>query len=223
MEQGNAQESFAVGEANYDALYRGKSGLDEMDLSFDGVPWDIGGPQPAIVELERVGEFRGAILDVGCGTGDNAVFLAQRGYVVTGVDASSTALENARERAGQCDTETLFVLDDVTSLGKIESLFDTVLDSALYHCLGQEQRRRYSAALHRVTRPGATLHLFCFADEGPGCFPAPFQVSMEDLRANLNGNGDFVYRYCAVRLAADPRGLRVVDFARYRFSQGQTK
>lgn len=62
-------------------------------------PWDIGRPQPAIVRLAERGAINGAVLDVGCGTGENALYLAGLGLEVTGVDAAPTAIASAREKA----------------------------------------------------------------------------------------------------------------------------
>jgi Methyltransferase domain len=62
-------------------------------------PWDIGQPQPAVVQLASEGGFAGAVLDAGCGTGDNTLHLASLGLPVLGVDVAETALAIAREKA----------------------------------------------------------------------------------------------------------------------------
>src|SRR5438093_3452011 len=62
-------------------------------------PWDIGQPQPAIVRLASGGGFAGAVLDAGCGTGENALHVAWRGLSVLGVDVAETALAAARAKA----------------------------------------------------------------------------------------------------------------------------
>ena len=65
-------------------------------------PWDIGRPQPAFVELVRIGELnRGNTLDVGCGTGENALYLAEKGFSVTGVDLTNRAIAAARAKAAE--------------------------------------------------------------------------------------------------------------------------
>ena len=61
-------------------------------------PWDIGRPQPAIVRLASQGGFAGAVLDAGCGTGENALHVASLGLSVLGVDVAETALAVAREK-----------------------------------------------------------------------------------------------------------------------------
>src|SRR5215469_17018004 len=71
------------------------------DASYhDGpAPWDIGQPQPAIVRLASDGGFAGAVLDAGCGTGENALHVARLGLPVLGIDVAATALAIAREKA----------------------------------------------------------------------------------------------------------------------------
>src|ERR1700689_867375 len=71
------------------------------DASYhDGpAPWDTGQPQPAIVRLASGGGFAGAVLDAGCGTGENALLVASLGLPVLGVDVAETALAIAREKA----------------------------------------------------------------------------------------------------------------------------
>ena len=73
------------------------------DASYhDGpAPWDIGRPQPAIVRVASKGGFAGAVLDAGCGTGENALHVASLGLPVLGVDVAETALAIAREKAGR--------------------------------------------------------------------------------------------------------------------------
>ncbi|MQA11007.1 MAG: methyltransferase domain-containing protein [Pseudonocardiaceae bacterium] len=170
---------------DFEAFYRGEEPIEGTNISFGQIPWDIGEPQPALVHLEETGQIRGAVLDSGCGLGDNSVFLAARGYQVTGIDGASGAIERAEQRARDRGVDVEFRQADVTRLDGIEQRFNTVLDSALYHCLGEGQRAEYAAALHRVTMPGAQLHLFCFADAAPVQFGGVTAVSQDDLYANL--------------------------------------
>jgi hypothetical protein len=110
---------------------------------------------------------------------------------VTGFDGSATALARARERARARGVDVELVQADATRLEGVEQRFTTVVDSALYHCLGDEERTAYAAALHRVTLPGAELHLFCFADIESEGFRIPvMQVSQQDLRTHLAGRWD---------------------------------
>ena len=79
-------------------------------------PWDIGGPQPAFEALADAGEIAGPVLDAGCGTGENALFLAALGFEVVGVDAVEAAVEAARRKALARGLEAEFLVHDALAL-----------------------------------------------------------------------------------------------------------
>lgn len=140
-------------------------------------PWVIGQPQPALVELERSGEISATVLDVGCGDGHNAVYLASLGYDVVGIDAAPAALRRARDTAAARGVQVRFEQADVLDLSGHPE-YDTVLDSALFHVFGPQDQLRYARNLHRVTRGRA--HVLALAEADPQIGP---QVSAEEIRA----------------------------------------
>jgi SAM-dependent methyltransferase len=160
------------------------------DASYlDGpAPWDVGRPQPAIVRLASKGGFAGAVLDAGCGTGENALHVASLGLPVLGVDVAETALAIARANADDRGIEIEFASADAFQLERLGRRFETVLDCGLFHTFDDDERPRYAASLGSVTERNATLYLLCFSDDGPETGPHP--VSQDELRAAFNsGNG----------------------------------
>ena len=156
--------------APWDASYR------------DGpAPWDIGGPQPAVVRVAAAGGFTGTVLDAGCGAGDNALHLASLGLSVLGVDVAETALAIARSRAAERGLAVEFAPADALHLERLGRRFETVLDSGLFHTFDERERARYVASLAAVTAPGGMLHVLCFSDGRPGTGPHP--ISEGQLRA----------------------------------------
>lgn len=153
------------------------------DASYhDGpAPWDIGRPQPAVKRVAAAGGFAGAVLDAGCGTGENALHVASLGLPVLGVDVAQTALAIARDKAAGRGIEAEFAVADALHLERLGRAFDTVLDCGLFHTFDGEERPRYVAALASVTRHGGTLYVLCFSDDGPGTGPHP--VSRDELAA----------------------------------------
>jgi SAM-dependent methyltransferase len=145
-------------------------------------PWDIGTPQPAVVRLASAGRFAGAVLDAGCGTGENALHIASLGVPVLGVDVAETALAIAREKAENRGIPVEFVAADAFQLARLERSFKTVLDCGLFHTFDDEdERTRYVASLASVTEHGGTLYVLCFSDSGPDTGPHP--IPQEELRA----------------------------------------
>ena len=153
------------------------------DASYhDGpAPWDIGRPQPAIVRLASEDGFTGAVLDAGCGTGENALHVAAQGLPVLGVDVAETALAIARNKAAARGIDVAFAVADAFALEKLGRKFNTVLDSGLFHTFDADERPRYVASLASVTEHEGILYLLCFSDDGPDTGPHP--VSQETLKA----------------------------------------
>jgi len=144
-------------------------------------PWDIGRPQAAIVRLASEGGFAGAVLDAGCGTGENALHIASLGLSVLGVDVAETALAIAREKADERGIEVEFGTADAFQLERLGRRFETVLDCGLFHTFDVDERPRYVASLATVTEQEGTLYVLCFSDSGPDTGPHP--ISQEELRA----------------------------------------
>ena len=147
-------------------------------------PWDIGQPQPAIVRLASRGGIAGAVLDAGCGTGENALYLASLGLSVLGVDVAETALASARKKSSDRGIKVEFAAADAFQLERLGRSFATVLDCGLFHTFDGEERPRYVASLAAVTEHGGTLYVLCFSDDGPETGPHP--ISQDELRAAFN-------------------------------------
>lgn len=158
------------------------------DASYhDGpAPWDIGHPQPAIVRLASEGGFDGAVLDAGCGTGENTLHIALLGLSVLGVDVAETALGIAREKADDRGIEVEFAAADAFQLERLGRKFKTVLDCGLFHTFDGDERPGYVASLASVTEHDGTLYVLCFSDGGPDTGPHP--ITEEELRATFSAS-----------------------------------
>jgi SAM-dependent methyltransferase len=156
------------------------------DASYsDGpAPLDIGQPQPAILRLASNGGFAGAVLDAGCGTGENTLHVASLGLSVLGVDVAETALAIARKKAGDRGIEVEFATADAFHLERLGRRFETVPDCGLFHTFNSDERPGYVARLSSITKHDGALYVLCFSDDGPDTGPHP--VRQEELRAAFN-------------------------------------
>jgi deazaflavin-dependent oxidoreductase (nitroreductase family) len=184
----SSQASPGAQHMDFDALYRGESPGEGMP-PLTTPPWDNKAPNENVVDWQESGLVRGDILDVGCGFGDNTIYLAKNGHNVTALDISPTALITAERRAKDAGVDVKFTVADSTKLDGYTDAFDTVIDSGMFHCLDDDSRRSYAAAVHRATRPGATLLLSCFSDANPAGEDGRPAVSEETLRDVLGGAG----------------------------------
>src|SRR5713101_6848834 len=125
---------------------QGRTSLSSWEDAYKTIPpWDVGRPQPAFVELVRAEELnKGRVLDVGCGTGENALYLAANGFSAIGVDLSSRAIAAARAKAAERKLKVEFQVGNVLSLDFKNSVFKNVIDSGLFHTFPDNDRPVYA-------------------------------------------------------------------------------
>jgi cyclopropane fatty-acyl-phospholipid synthase-like methyltransferase len=145
-------------------------------------PWDIGRPQPVVVRLAEDGAFGTSTIDLGCGTGENALYVASLGVDVTGLDAAPTAIVRARRKAAERGVRADFVLADALDLQSIGRTFDSAFDCGLFHTFSDADRVRFEGGLRHLLRPGGRYFMLCFSDEQPGT-AGPRRVSQAEIRA----------------------------------------
>jgi cyclopropane fatty-acyl-phospholipid synthase-like methyltransferase len=145
-------------------------------------PWDTGRPQPAFGALGQSGAVQGSVLDVGCGTGENALFFASLGHEVWGIDGAPTAIERAQRKATERGVNAQFLVHDALALEGLGRTFDTVIDSGLFHVFSDDERPLYVASLAKVLLPGGRYFMQCFSDQQPGDW-GPRRVSQAEIRA----------------------------------------
>jgi len=150
-----------------------------------GTPtWDVGRPQGALVRLASSGLIVGTVLDVGCGTGENALHLAELGYPVLGVDFAAAAIERAAAKAADRGLPVEFRVGNALDLAELGRTFDTVIDVGLFHTFGDSERPRYAASLGAALRPGGRAFLLCWSDQNP-FGRGPRRVSPGEIRGTF--------------------------------------
>ena len=152
-----------------------------FQAAYEGKPaWDLGRPQKPFIEVAD--QITGSVLDVGCGTGDNALFFAQRGQRVVGIDFVEFPIMEARRRADELGVDVEFIQMDALKLPSLDRQFDSVIDCGLFHVLSDADRRAYVAGLAHVTKLGGKVFLLCFSDQEPAG-PGPRRIKQDEIRA----------------------------------------
>jgi SAM-dependent methyltransferase len=197
---------------------------DRFADAYEGTPpWDIGRAQPAFQAVADAGLVAGPVLDAGCGTGENALSFAARGYEVVGVDAVAAAIAAARAKAQARGLSAEFLVHDALALDQLGRRFGTVVDSGLFHTFDDDERRRYVASLAAATALRARVFVLCFSEHETGDW-GPRRVTQAELReafdrppfrvlgidaaemaTNLDGGGRKAWLASVARVAA-PRG-----------------
>lgn len=171
------------------------SDVSRWDESYtkNETPWETGQPSS---ELQRIvaeaGIKPGRTLELGCGTGANAVWLAQQGFDVTALDLSGVALEKARQRAVSAGVRIRFLQADVLKPpAELIGPFDFFFDRGCYHVVRREDPAAYPALLARLTRQGSHGLVLTGNAREPH-EPGPPVVSDEEIRSELGGPFEIV-------------------------------
>ncbi|RPK36272.1 tellurite resistance protein TehB [Streptomyces sp. ADI93-02] len=160
------------------------------DFYRDGEPpWDSGITPPELVALvEGPGALRpGQALELGCGTGTNAVYLARHGWRVSAVDLVDRAVRQAREKAAAAGADVTVLCGDATRLDEVGAPgpYDLFFDLSCYCEIPPHRRDAYAAGLTERAAPGARLLMFGY---GPGAFDDSWSgVTGDELSARFSG------------------------------------
>jgi len=134
----------------------------EVVYRYFRAPWDIGA-RAELVSLVESGRIKpGSAIDLGCGTGANAIYLAQQGFEVTGVDYAKAAIEKAQQRAEAAGVRVNFLVDDLTDLRQVSGQFDFLLDYGVLDDLRLQQREPYIQNMLPLTHLGSRYLLWGF-------------------------------------------------------------
>ncbi|WP_435074576.1 class I SAM-dependent methyltransferase [Halorubrum sp. HHNYT27] len=160
------------------------------DAAYMGVPnWDIGRPQRAFVDLLDADLVRSPVLDVGCGTGELSLFLARHGYDVLGIDLSPLAIRQATEKSRWRRIPAQFLVWDALDLSRLRAAdlsFRTVVDSAMFHILGDRERDRFVESLADVVRSGG---LYCVLGDARRTDGDIYGLTPDELRSRFENAG----------------------------------
>ncbi len=177
---------------------------DEVHRKYppEALPWELGRPRKVLVDLIESGKVKpGKALDICCGMGTNALYMAERGFQVQGIDISPKAIEHAQEKAEKARVEIPFSVENAVYLPFEDEQFDFVFDMGCFHHISVEDRKRFLRGVHRVLKPEGRYLVVCFSyRNGPawnhfteehliGYFSPQFKIEQMEHFSSAEGDG----------------------------------
>lgn len=165
------------------------SGVGHWDRQYKAAPvWDTGRPSSElgrVLDRFAIGPCRA--LELGCGTGVNAAYLARRGFSVTAIDLSPRAVRAARRRARALGVRVRLLVGDLADAWRLGGPFDFFFDRGCYGAVRRRQRNDYLATLECVTVPGALGLVLTGNAAEPEDEVGPPGVTAAELRREFGG------------------------------------
>jgi len=160
---------------------------------FGDTPWD--GEVPArelvnFIESQAVAPCR--FLELGCGTGTDAVFLASRGFEVTAVDIAPLAIERARAKIERAGAAVEILQRNVLQFEPFEPPWPLIYDCGLYHCIRREHAEAYVEKLAALCQPGGTYLTLAGNADDPDDVPGPPRVTATQIASEMERHFELV-------------------------------
>jgi SAM-dependent methyltransferase len=153
----------------------------------DQAPWDTGRPSAELQrQLAKKKLAPGRAIELGCGTGTNAVWLAQQGFDVTAVDLSPTAIQRANDKAAEAGVRVRFVQADVFALPDVGPPFPFFFDRGCYHVVRRVNVAEFLHSLKSISAAGAEGLILTGNAKEPHS-PGPPVVSEAEIRKEFGG------------------------------------
>jgi ubiquinone/menaquinone biosynthesis C-methylase UbiE len=124
---------------------------------------------------------RGKVIDLGCGTGENAIMFASRGNSVIGIDSAPLAISKARAKAKERGSTAEFIVADALELPALKRTFDVATDCGLFHTFSDAGREEFANGIRGVVLPGGRYFMLCFSDQEPADWGGPRRVSKSEI------------------------------------------
>ena len=130
--------------------------------------WEINRPQKAVISLLEAGLVKGKVLELGCGTAENSIYLNENGFDVVGIDLSQHAINIARQKAKSKGASIELICGDMFKHDFGGAIFDTILDSGVFHAFSDNARKKYLKVVRQLAHTEGQLHLIAWSDLEPG-------------------------------------------------------
>jgi len=143
-------------ELNWDDIYR--------RYTLNEIPWELKRPDEPLKRLVESGALKkGKVLDVCSGAGTQSIYLTRKGFKVTGIEISPTAVEISERRSRKAGVKCSFIKGDILSFPFKAGGFDIIIDRGCFHHIPKDKRNYYLKGIYRVLRDGGKYYLKCFS------------------------------------------------------------
>ena len=150
--------------------------------TYQKLPWYYPHFDPDLFNtLARLNIVGGTFLDIGTGTGNQAIELSRRGFDVVGADISEGALALAKEVAAREEMPVSFILDDIVNTRINKNRFDYAFDRGCFHILPPAERSQYIKNLHIIIKRRGVVFLKCFSALEPRT-DGPYRFTEDEIR-----------------------------------------
>ena len=176
---------------------------DDAYISGDA-PWDTGTADEHLVEFLRSSPVaRGRALDVGCGTGTNALWLAEQGFAVLGIDIAPAGIEKARAKPAGAELDCRFVVADFLNDSISGGPYDLVYDRGCFHVFDEaEDRERFAERVASLLTPDGRWLSLIGSTEGPECSYGPPRRSAREVIGAIEPELE-ILELCSTELRAN--------------------
>jgi len=152
--------------------------------------WDTRRPASELSKVVEGGSVpAGRAVVLGCGSGTNAVYLARKGFEVTGIDVAPTALNQAQQQAEKAGVKVRWLLADVLAVPELKP-FDFIFDRGCYHGVRRHDAAGYAKTVRRLSR-GGTFCLILAGNANEARHYGPPRVKEAEIRADFSAEFDF--------------------------------
>jgi 2-polyprenyl-3-methyl-5-hydroxy-6-metoxy-1,4-benzoquinol methylase len=146
-----------------------KTDIDKVykDIPLERIPWNYDTPPDPLIELIASGKIRQCkTIDIGCGTGNYAIYFAKEGYEVTGIDISPSAISIAKKKASERKVECNFLVGDIINdFEKVNTGFDFAYDWEVLHHIFPDERQNYIENVSKILKKGGKYLSVCFSEK----------------------------------------------------------
>jgi SAM-dependent methyltransferase len=151
------------------------------------IPWHSDKPDQELVDLIENEKIRpNSVLDIGCGAGTDALYIASKGCEVTAIDVSHEAIRIARERAGRAGVGIDFILGNFVDVAFENERFDFINDRGFFHHIDPRRREKVAVKINSVLKTSGCYYLRCWSDKEEESDRGPHRISKDEIKSTFS-------------------------------------